>query len=344
MNDVSTPVKKELSPRAQKAKLGLNKRGQTPEQYREHKKLKAQTKAFAVANGLDWGIKKVPTYFEWNGDMLPSGNFSLVHTRTTESLNTTKDTYRVSQNHHIIRLMLMGVKDFSDELRVVKAGSLHGGRKVYIQLEVIGDGFVKGDKIKRYVTVIDSNDGSSSLSVGIGNLTMSCANQFFYFYKKGDAKFRHSASMVEKMKTIPSLIQYALSASMRMMNLYQKFESTPITRDLAHNMVEAQLGYSLKSKQEDLDELSTRSKNVMESLYKNIYGEMDGDSENGNFAKGENLWGLFSGVTRWTTHHKQAPKRGDEANGRLESVMIGTNYKNNEKALKFALAHINEKF
>lgn len=342
-------VKTELSPRAIKASQGLNKRGLNPKQAREAKALKRQVKEFARANGLDWGVIKKPTYFDWDGERRDTGNFSLVHTKSEESLNTVKDGYRVSQNLHIIQLMLMGVRGFDGKLKVVKAGELNGGRRVFIQIEITGKSYVKGDEIKKYITIVDSNDGSASLSVGIGNLTVSCMNQFFYFSKNSNVKFRHSASMAEKMKTIPSLIEEALSRSIKMMNLYNDFESTPCTRELAHAMVRNQLGYNLNSNPEDLAELSAKSLKTMNSLYDNIYGEMDGDDGNGNVAKGENLWGLFSGVTRWTTHHKQAPRRGDKkdktnASGRLESVMVGTNYKNNLKALNFVLDEAGLKF
>lgn len=325
---------KVLAPRDIKAAKGLNKRGQTPEQARKAKQLKKQVKQFAVENGLDWGVTKKAFHIEMDGEFVPTDDYGLVHTRTKEVLNSVKSGYNVSQNLHIIQLMLMGVKPFGDRLKVVKAGQLNGGRKVYIQIQITGDAFIGGDTVKRYVTIIDSNDGSTSLSVGIGDKTMSCSNQFFYFYKNGDAKFRHSASMTQKMKEIPSLIEVALSRSMKMTELYTKFQSTPCSRELAHSLVKDQLGVCSLDAPEVIAELSARKLNTMNALYDNIYGEMDGDAGNGNVGKGENLWGLFSGVTRWTTHDKSAPRRD---NGRLEGIMIGNNYKNNLKALNFVL-------
>jgi len=53
--------------------------------------------------------------------------------------------------------------------------------------------------------------------------------------------------------------------------------------------------------------------------------------------KGDNLWGLHSGVTRWTTHKKSAPVR---ENGRIESAMTSTNYTTNQKSLEFVLEHV----
>jgi glycerol-3-phosphate dehydrogenase len=75
-----------------------------------------------------------------------------------------------------------------------------------MQLEIEGIGKVNDDVIKRYITILDSNDGSMSLSIGIGDLTLSCTNQFARFYAKSDARFRHSA-IADKIKTIPFVIE-----------------------------------------------------------------------------------------------------------------------------------------
>jgi len=47
--------------------------------------------------------------------------------------------------------------------------------------------------------------------------------------------------------------------------------------------------------------------------------------------KGENRWGLFSGVTKYTTHQISAPKR---ENGRDESKLFGTAQAWDAKAYK----------
>jgi hypothetical protein len=334
MSELASTVKKELSPKQSRIAQGLNKQGLTPSEARESRKRHNATKAFAKSNDLDFGILKTQTFFEMGGDLIPTGDFALVHTVSKECLNIVKGGYHVSQNHHIINLMLKGLEPFGGRVGNVMGGVLAGGKKVYLQVSIEGDSFIGNDTVKRYITIIDSNDGSTGLSVGIGDKTMSCSNQFFYFYKNGQAKFRHSASMAEKMKAIPSMIEVALSKSMKMQELYKEFASTPCSRDLAHKMVRKLVGYSQLSNPQDIAELSQRKLNEMNSLYVNIYGEMDGDESNGNAAKGENMWGLLSGVTRWTTHDKSAPRRD---NGRLESIMIGTNNRTNMKAFDFVL-------
>ena len=164
-------------------------------------------------------------------------------------------------------------------------------------------------------------------SIGIGNLTMSCSNQFYQFRKSAQSKMRHSKNLGEKMLEIPMLIQNALEHSLQMIEVYNKFQSTAVTKGLADRMVKHLLGFDKTISKSEMDLKSSRSLNAMETLYNHIQKEMN--------QKGQNLWGLHSGVTSWTTHEKSAPRR---ANGRFESIAVGTNYKTNQESLAFTMS------
>ena len=275
-----------------------------------------------VAHNLDFRIEKEQLVSQSG---LETPYYGLFNDKTGECINTVKEGYTVSQNDEIVELVLRGIEGFG-ELSVSKAGSLHGGRKVFIQLAIDGYSLVGSENIKRYVTVIDSNDGSSGLSVGVGELVMSCQNQFFKFYKKGQSKFKHTASLIERIKEIPRLIELSLSESMKLTETYKAFQSTPITKQLANDMVKHLLGFDKTMSIKKEGEISTRSLNKMEALYNHIEKETN--------QKGQNLFGLFSGVTSWTTHETSAPRR---ENGREESLMLGTNYRTNQEAFKFTM-------
>lgn len=287
------------------------------------KSINEQVKEILVANNLDFTITKESLKSESG---LETPYYGLFHSKTKQCINTVKEGYTVSQNDEILELVLRGSEGFG-ELSVQKAGSLHGGRKVFIQLAIEGDGIISGDRIKRYVTILDSNDGSTSLSIGIGDLTMSCQNQFAKFYKAGEAKFRHSNSMQQKLKQIPNLIELALKESLKQMEMYNHFASCEVSRDLAHKMVKHILGYDRElTSMKDLSSKSTRSINIMNSMYDHIEKEMN--------QKGNTMWGLHSGITSFTTHKQSAPNRD---NGRIESTLNGNAYKHNQESLKFAI-------
>lgn len=275
-----------------------------------------------VKHNLDFRIEKEQLI---SATGRPTSFYGLFNDKTGECINSVKEGYTVSQNDEVVELVLRGMEGFG-ELSVSKAGSLNGGRKVFIQLGIEGMSIVGEERIKRYVTVIDSNDGSTGLSVGIGELVMSCQNQFFKFYKSGQSKLRHTTSLTQRIKEIPFLIESALSESLKLTETYRQFQSTPVTRKLADEMVKYILGFDKNMSIKAESEMSTRSLNAMDSLYNHIEKETN--------QKGLNLFGLFSGVTSWTTHEKSAPRR---ENGREESIMTGTNYRTNEQGLEFAL-------
>jgi len=285
-----------------------------------------QVQEILVAHGLDFRIEKE----QYVRNDKPTGYYGLFNSKTQECINVVKEGYTVSQNDEVVEVVLEGMRPFGNDLRVSKAGSIHGGRKVYLQLEIEGDGHINGDRIKRYVTVIDSNDGSTSLSIGVGDECMRCQNQFYKFYKAGESKFRHTATIAQRIKEIPMLIETALNASLKQMDLYKNFASTEISKDLAHKMVKHVLGYDqVLTSMDVLSSKSTRSINIMERLYSDIETEF---SQVGN-----NMWALFGGITRYTTHSMSSPKRD---NGKIESLLSGTAYNLNQKALEFCLAEL----
>jgi hypothetical protein len=279
-----------------------------------------------VNNNLDFRIEKQKLVSESG---LDTSYYGLFNDKSGECINTVKEGYTVSQNDEIVELVLRGIEGFG-ELSVSKAGSINGGRKVFLQLAIDGYSLVGSENIKRYVTVIDSNDGSTGLSVGVGEVVMSCQNQFFKFYKKGQSKFRHTASLIERIKEIPRLIELSLSESLKLTETYKAFQSNEVSRSLANEMVKHILGFDKNMSIRTESKISSRSLKSMESLYNHIDKEMN--------QKGNNLFGLFSGVTSWTTHEKSAPKR---ENGREESLMLGANYKTNEEAFKFTMDKLN---
>lgn len=291
----------------------------------------SKVKEILKAHGLDFRIEKRQLFgFDEENNQLITPYFGLFNTKSGECINTCKVGYHVSQNEDIVDMILKGTAKFGDKLTVSKAGSINGGRRVFLQLAIEGQSIVGDDSITRYITIIDSNDGSTSLSVGIGDMNMWCGNQFFKFYKAGEAKFRHTATLEQKIASIPNLIETALLKSIKQIEIYNKFISTSLTQGLADKLVKEVLGYDrLITSPAEIAELSGRSIGMMDTLYSNIETEIK--------HSGKNLWSLFGGVTRYTTYHQSVPKR---INGREESLINGTGYGKAMKAFEFLLEQV----
>lgn len=283
------------------------------------------------SNGLDFTINKLPlVIINEEGEQMITPYFGLVNSKNGETINVCKAGYTISQNSDVVEMVLTGMEKFGDTLTVSKAGSIHNGRRVFVQLEINGLTKIGNDTMKQFVTILDSNDGSSSLQVGIGDIQAHCTNQFFRFYRKGNSRFRHTATITQKIQEIPSLIETALNESLKQVRTYERFLSTELSKNLADKMVKEVLGHDrVFTSLEDFSKMTSRSTDMMDLLYNNIQTEID--------FSGSNLFSLFQGVTRYTTHHQSVPKR---TNGKDETLIVGAGYKKAIAAYDFCLAEL----
>ena len=249
--------------------------------------IQERTQEILNGNGLDFTISKLPLIASnEEGDQMITPYYGLFNSKTRECINTCKEGYTISQNSDVIEMVLTGMQKFGDELTVSKAGSINGGRRVFVQLEVKGLRKIGNDTMKQFVTVIDSNDGSTGLSVGISDKQMHCQNQFFKFYKQGNSRFRHTATITQKIQEIPSLIETALNENLRQVRTYERFLSTELTKNLADKMVKEVLGYDrVYTSLEKFAKMTSRSTEMMDLLYNDIKTEVD--------FSGENLFSIF---------------------------------------------------
>jgi Domain of unknown function (DUF932) len=284
--------------------------------------IKQKTQDILTEYGLDFNIVKLPMMCHYGSENIISPYYGLLNDKTKEVINSVKVGYTITQNKEVIERVLSGMVKFGDDLRVTKAGSLDGGRRIFVQLEITGKSKVGTDVITRYVTITDSNDGTTSFSVGIGDEVARCTNQFYKFYAKGTSKFRHSASITQKLNEVPNLIELALETSMKQIKTYQRFLSSPLTKRLANSVVCSMVKYDRSMSAAELSKISTRTLKMMDSIYDCIDDQCA--------AVGDNVWGLFNGVTKYTTHELKVNQR---ENARLQSLMIGNGYLKAHKAM-----------
>lgn len=264
--------------------------------------------------GLNWQVEKQPL-------ILPSGKptpfFGLVRTDTDQIFQTCKDQYTPFQNSQLSELVYrIAAKTGFD---VHGGGNFNGGAKVYLQLatgEVKGIGENK-DTIKKFVTAINSHDGTTSLRWGHTDITISCRNTFNAAYREMKNSARHTASINQIVEQSIKELDGLAKIEKSIFDTYFKLAEVPVKKVHIEDIVLQTLDVDIAISKADLEKnYSTYRLNQMHELLACISGEMK--------QKGETLWGLFSGVTNYTTHKLKAP---DRDNGRLESKYVGTGYK-----------------
>lgn len=188
-----------------------------------------------------------------------------------------------------------------------KGGYFGQGEKVYIQLKT-QDLNVGTDKVKGYLTCVNSFDGSTSLAFGHSNLTISCQNTFFANYREMANKVRHTQKMHERIDVICMQIEDVLRAEQKIFQSITRMSEVKIDQKVRDMVLERILNLDKEERLADLTTLSTRKKNILSDLEVNIAGEVQD--------KGGNLWGLFSGITKYTTHSL----KGDSNENKLFGV------------------------
>jgi phage/plasmid-like protein (TIGR03299 family) len=280
-------------------------------------KLQDSANAEAVAELLEkfnlrWTVSKQQL-------QLPDGTktsfFGLTRDDNSKVFMTCKDSYIPYQNSELAELLLRIADKGGYEIH--SGGEFNGGAKVFIQLnsglELNGIGENR-TTVKGYITGINSHDGSSSLKWGAANLTICCKNLFAMAAKQLENRVRHTTSMHSR---IDSYLYQLDNIKQQEKTIFERFitmADRPVTKKDIATIVDRITGVDVDMPQaEAREKYSSQTISKTNDLLASISTEMN--------QKGQTAWGLFSGVTHYTSHRMPVPKRD---NARLESKHVGT--------------------
>ena len=262
---------------------------------------------------LNWTVRTETTQTE-SGIVLP--NIALVRDDNNEILGVHSDNYVPYQNEQLMEL-LERVSQYTG-LEIHRGGSFGGGKKVFAQLKS-NDLRLGNDRVEGFITGVNSFDGTTSLAFGNSNLTISCQNTFFAAYKNLE-KVRHTKNMVHRVDEICRGIESIVQEEQEMFDGIVKMSDTRFddnTQDWVTRLLfNLSKDVDVKNYMDNKD-ISTVTQNRLSRYYIDLRGELQ--------EKGDNLWGLFSGVTKYTTH---SISKDDNS----ENKMFGT-YGNRERQI-----------
>jgi hypothetical protein len=178
-------------------------------------------------------------------------------------------------------------------LEIRGGGSFKEGARVYIQLKS-NDMRLGNDKIEGYLTGINSFDGSTSLAFGPSNITISCQNKFFAAFRELQSKVRHTKNMVVRVDEICRSLENVLEEEKKVFESIKRLSETSFDSIIKDSITKKLFNIKKDVDLNNEDEVATITRNKLSRFYVDLNGEIQG--------KGDNLWGLFSGITKYTTH------------------------------------------
>lgn len=262
--------------------------------------------------GLNWTVRTEPIQTE--SGLIIENHKAIVREDTNTPLSIRSSDYGIYQNEQLLELLYRVSQNVGLEIR--NGGFFGDGQKVYIQLKS-NDLKLGNDRIEGYLTGINSFDGSTSLAFGPSNITISCQNSFFAAFRGLNTRVRHTKNMSIRVEDVCKGLEGVMVEEKGIFDNIKKLSEVRITKKIQDQVLRDLFNIDKEINLEDVNSIHPVTQRRLSTFYVDLDGELRG--------KGDNLWGLFSGVTKYTTHSLSS---GDNT----EKKMFGT-YGNRERMI-----------
>jgi phage/plasmid-like protein (TIGR03299 family) len=254
--------------------------------------------------GLNWTVREESLTTE-SGIIIPQQK-AIIRDDTNTVLSVHGEGYYPYQNHQLIELLDKVSQQVG--LPIHKGGMFGDGKKVFIQLKS-NDLKLATDRVEGFITGVNSFDGSTSLAFGPSNITISCQNTFFAAFRNMDTKVRHTKNMVMRVDEICRGLERVIEEEAVMFEDIKQMADTKMTKENQDWVSRLLFNIEREVNLNDEKALSTVTRNKLSRFEIDLNGELK--------EKGDSLWGLFSGVTKYTTH---SMTKGDNSENKMFGV------------------------
>ena len=129
------------------------------------------SKEALIAAGLDWRVRQEPIYT--GTEELIDGYRANVRETDRKVLGVVTERYKVIQNEEAFAFTdaLLG-----EGVRYETAGSLQGGRKVWVLAHMPHEYIISGERISPYLLFSNTHDGSGAVKVALTPIRVVCNN------------------------------------------------------------------------------------------------------------------------------------------------------------------------
>jgi phage/plasmid-like protein (TIGR03299 family) len=283
----------------------------------------------AEANGLGWNVTKEPMYtLSPSGVVEPTSYYAVKRDDNGDVLNCVTGRYAPFQNSSLFELADAVANDTN--LPVHRAGELSGGRIVFVQLlDTTLNGIGRNnDKVDSYVTCLNSHDGSRSIAWGSTSITISCKNTFNHAFKEMNNKAKHTLNAVSRIQENIAQANKLRERNKEFERSIMDLDAIEIDQNIINRYVTKLTGIDVSISEDELrSTLHGKAVNRVQDILKSVHSECA--------YKGYSLWGMWSGITHYTTHV------AGRDNSREVSKLSGASQTLDERAFRLASEYVN---
>lgn len=268
--------------------------------------------------GLDWTVK-LEDMFRGNGQAVTDHSV-VVRSSDGAQLGVVGSDFTPVQNHEAFD-WIRPIID-SGEATIEAAGSLRGGRRVWILAAVKNAtvDIVKGDAIKSYVLFAHGHDGSLAVRAGFTTTRVVCQNTLSMALG-GDKllKFKHTSRVHDQLAKARDAFDVQRSELQSAAELFRMLTTKKLSDK---NLV--------RYVRETLHEGAGNDPGVKVRGVDDIVRL----AHEGRGAQPGTLWGGYNAVTEWATH-----ERGRSADTRVNANWFGSGSQLIDRALQTAVTY-----
>jgi phage/plasmid-like protein (TIGR03299 family) len=271
--------------------------------------------------------------------ILIPGKSAIVRDDNDFVMSVMSDSYAIIQNEYTWELIKAMVGEGAS---VATAGSLHGGKKIFAQMEVGSSFFVGGrsdEEVKKLLLVGNSHDGSTAQFMMNTPIRVVCQNTLnaAFSFSKNTVKVYHRKGYASKAQEAVRLLGLADE-------YYEAFKASAnklIDLEVSSTYVEGFINALLPAEADENGDIATRTSNRRDEI-KNLFA-------NGMGNHGKTRWDLFNAVTEFVDHKQggrvtqkrlnlSAADTNIEGEQRLERAVFGSGATLKQKAMDLLLA------
>ena len=239
--------------------------------------------------GLDWQVESRNIY-SGTGSMIP-GYRANVRSTDDSVLGVVSDRYRIVQNEEAFQ--------FTDDLlgegvTYETAGSLQGGKKVWMLARLPRKYLIAGDQVAPYLVIFNSHDGSSGVKVAMTPIRVVCQNTLNLALNTAKRSWtaRHTENVLLRVQDARETLQLASNYMVELGNRGEELARIDLSDHKVQEFINEFFPIS-----EDLSDCQRKNNlRLQEDLKARYYNAPDLEWV------GKNGWRFINAVSDFATH------------------------------------------
>lgn len=239
---------------------------------------------------ISWEIVEKPIY----ANNKPLSRYKAIFRNdNNEILNVCKTSYTPTNNARFTEIVerMSNVTGFP----IKSYDEFQGGRKVLAYLECTEPIQVQGYDFEDFMVIGNSHDSSTGFFIGNSSKMIRCSNRFSKIFRQ--LQVNHTKNQDVKIEQLLRYFETFTNERKALFASMDKMASIKIDDSLKTALIERIAGMTNEERL-GTKELSTRKTNIINDIWKSVDTEC--------LALGDNAFGLFNGITHYTTHTKKS--------------------------------------